>query len=351
MAKSRFLMTNVLVLLLSGALGILVAHFFLPRPAELELEIRDGSFGEDLLGRSVKITGVHHGGHRTANVDLRGESQVVHFDRLTSGPLNLRIEVDGFREAQFQGALAPLQRHRGTLALDSIYGLAKLTVVDATSGQPIANARLTSPDGYPSVPRDLRLLLPPGEHRLAARADGFCEGERSVRLEQGQEVLVDLPLSPQLTANEAARTLLDWGENPRDLDAHVLLEQPSETLLRNHVYFSRKRGETKAGRIFAQLDIDHTNSEGFETVTLSNRVRGTYRYFVHLYAGSGTLGSSEATVTVTTRGCKKKVYHVPPDCTGRFWSVVDIKVDATTVDVLERGECSESPPRKWQGKK
>ena len=354
MARSASFVVGILVLMLFGGIGMVILHFFLPKPAVLELEIRDGSFDEDLLGRSVIFIDPRTGRARRETIASlgpnAGEGFGVRLDRLPSGSTDLRIELEGFRSTEIAPVLSPLTAHRLAVELESTSGLARVTVVDAKSGGAIDRALLTSPREETTAGRELRMILPAGEYRLAARASGFCDGERTLRIESGKESRIELPLSPRLTAAEAARALLDWAENPRDLDAHILIEQPSEPVSKTHVFFGSKRGSTDAGRLYAELDVDHTNSEGFETLTLSQEVRGTYRYFVHLYAGEGTLGASDATVTVATRGCKKKVYAVRTDCRGRFWSVVDIKVD-DRVDIIERNECTGDPPRRWKNTK
>lgn len=100
-----------------------------------------------------------------------------------------------------------------------------------------------------------------------------------------------------LTSGEF-RVVLTWGEQPGDLDSH-LTGPSSDGTNRFHVYYSSKTHDV------ASLDVDDTTSYGPETVTVSppsgsTTLRpGIYRYSVHHYSGSGTIGSSGASVRLS----------------------------------------------------
>lgn len=100
-----------------------------------------------------------------------------------------------------------------------------------------------------------------------------------------------------LTSGEF-RVVLTWGADPADLDSH-LTGPSSDGTNRFHVYYSSKTHDV------ANLDVDDTSSYGPETVTVSppsgaaTLRPGIYRYSVHHYSGSGTIGSSGATVRLT----------------------------------------------------
>jgi hypothetical protein len=103
--------------------------------------------------------------------------------------------------------------------------------------------------------------------------------------------------SGALTSGEF-RVVLTWGEQPNDLDSH-LTGPAADGTNRFHVYYSSKTHDV------ASLDVDDTTSYGPETVTVSppsgsSTLRpGIYRYSVHHYSGSGTIGSSGASVRLT----------------------------------------------------
>lgn len=102
-----------------------------------------------------------------------------------------------------------------------------------------------------------------------------------------------------LTSGEF-RVVLTWGADPADLDSH-LTGPSSDGTSRFHIYYPYSSRTTDV----ANLDVDDTTSYGPETVTVSppsgaaTLRPGIYRYSVHHYSGSGTIGSSGATVRLT----------------------------------------------------
>jgi hypothetical protein len=83
--------------------------------------------------------------------------------------------------------------------LDHIYALiARVTV----KVQPADGAALLV-DGAPigTLPIEMPLILPPGEHRLLARAPGRGEAERGVRVAAGDAIVVELNLPGAATGN------------------------------------------------------------------------------------------------------------------------------------------------------
>lgn len=141
-------------------------------------------------------------------------------------------------------------------------------------------------------------------------------------------------LSPQsgtgaLTSGEF-RVVLTWGENPYDLDSH-LTGPASDSTTRFHVYYSSKTHDV------ASLDVDDTSSYGPETVTVSppsgaTTLRpGIYRYSVHHYGGSNTIGTSGASVRLSLSN--GTTYTYTPGSALSFsgykdvWTVFELTVD------------------------
>lgn len=327
--------------------------FFLTPPATLELVLVDEVFERDLGGTPVLVEDRIRS-RAVGSSAAPGEPgrSVVVLERLPSGPQELAVAVEGYRPATLQLDLPPLAVTRRELSLEPTLGRAVIEPIDARSGEPLRRARVVepAPEDAAATPRDgegFVLLLPAGRHRVAVESPGHCPGEREIELRPGATERLRLPLSPELTAGEAGRVVLDWGPEPRDLDAHALLEATSTPIAKPHVFFAHRRVTGPGDAVLAELDVDHLHSEGLETITLHHGVEGTYRYFVHHYAGSGSLASSEAVVTVSTRGCKRREYRVPPTCTARAWEVVDLTVTATAVDVIERNQCTDQVTR-WR---
>ena len=126
-------------------------------------------------------------------------------------------------------------------------------------------------------------------------------------------ILGDVPLTVRLT----------WGENPRDLDTHVV--GPNDY----HVWYNHQGSLTS--NEFAQLDVDDVSSYGPEVFTaLKFPEPGTYHYAIYHYAGSSTISASPARVELTLDG--DRTVFTPPAGQGAsdtWWNVFDIVVDAS----------------------
>lgn len=124
------------------------------------------------------------------------------------------------------------------------------------------------------------------------------------------------------------RFVLRWGEEPSDLDTHVWL--PAATPF--HIAYFRQGSLSQFP--FAELDIDDVTSFGPETVTIAQLFEGTYLYAVHLFSGSGTIGTSGAVVEVYEGAALVNTFPVPTDLpwdpdNGQnvWWSVFTLTVD------------------------
>ncbi len=104
------------------------------------------------------------------------------------------------------------------------------------------------------------------------------------------------------------RIVLRWGTNPADLDSHLWLpEEPTPF----HVAWDAKG--SLAAVPHAELDIDDITGVGPETITIGQVKEGTYLYAVHHYSGSGTIGTSGATVEVYKGAALVASYDAPTE--------------------------------------
>lgn len=332
----------VLALLALIGLGLLSIVFFLTPPASLEVTLRDEVFASDLGGKTAHLLDKASGAKLSLPVRKLGEQFVAGVARMRSGPVDLELALEGFRPAAVALTLEPLAVAKAAIALVPTSGRLEVATVDARDAGAAVAARVTV--GGAALPSPASILLPPVEHQVRATAEGFCPAERTALVRERETTRLTVPLSPVLSEEERARVILSWGENPRDLDAHVSLADTQVNSLVPHVFFSHRVGTLAGGEVFAQLDVDHQNSEGFETITVFDRAPGTYRYFVHRYAGNGTLGGSAAEVEIVTRGCERRRYTVPRNCAESWWHVADLAVTPAGVTVTERGECLDTVP-------
>lgn len=129
----------------------------------------------------------------------------------------------------------------------------------------------------------------------------------------------DIVLVPVAHGNDF-RITLEWDANPRDEDSHIVSDSPYSY----HVYYA-DQSHYAGGELIANLDHDDVNGYGFETVTLTVDPEGTYYYYVHHYAGTGSLSTSNAIVKVYQGDVMIRQYNVPVDQgTGIYWNVFNI---------------------------
>jgi len=158
---------------------------------------------------------------------------------------------------------------------------------------------------------------------------------------------VSVSLSPTegtgaLTANQV-RVILNWGENPKDLDAHLTGPSPNLAVStaneanRFHIFWYNKSSNDGV----AVLDVDDLSSYGPETVTISpptgqSTLRaGIYRYSIHHYddsyvsgtASPGTL--SDNTTVELIVGTNSRIFKAPAGASGPLdvWTVFELNVD------------------------
>jgi hypothetical protein len=91
-----------------------------------------------------------------------------------------------------KGKVKPARLAAAQAELDGI--LARIARVTVTVTPNLDGVTLIL-DGAPLDKPAMPLILPPGEHRLVARADGRRDGERSLRLASGDELSVELVLA------------------------------------------------------------------------------------------------------------------------------------------------------------
>lgn len=124
-------------------------------------------------------------------------------------------------------------------------------------------------------------------------------------------------ISPVMTNLDGMRIVLNWGDEPRDLDSHLLFPG-------NQIYFLKKNGAD------ALLDVDDTDGYGPETITINRKHDGErYVYAVFNYTnrddlGGNWLSKSGAKVFVYVGQTLIKTYYVPFNKTGNMWEVFAI---------------------------
>ena len=182
--------------------------------------------------------------------------------------------------------------------------------------------------------------LPPGTTAFTAYASGYVATSQVASLNCLQVNTVAMALSPSsgqtggLTSGQF-RVILTWGAEPSDLDSHMT--GPNADGSRWHVYYGDETGGDTCG-----LDVDDVTSYGPETITcpstgsVGSLRNGVYRYSVHHYSGSNTIGGSGAAVRLEF--ANGTVYNYTPPAGGfagskDVWTVFELTVNNGTISV------------------
>ena len=331
----------VLVLAILLGLGLATIPLFMTPPAYLDLVLRDPVLGSDLGGQHIVVTDDATGKRMTAAVQKISGAFLARIGRINSGNTSYTARLEGYKPATARVEAAALENVRVSIDLKPLFGRLVITAVDATKldDAVAVMAREGNKPLSQSPQRVLSVTVPPGRHHFSAEAPGFCPTTRDFEVREGTVTKLVLPLSPDLKNDEIARFVLNWPNEPRDLDSHFRRVGTSGFPNPAHVFFRHQSGFTESGEVFARLDIDQLFPGRYETVTVRSAAVGEYEYFVHLYAGLGTMGGSGATVQVYTRSCEVRTYAVPSDCTQRIWAVTTLRNANGRLELADQQRC------------
>lgn len=209
------------------------------------------------------------------------------------------------------------------------------TVTDASTGNPIQGATVyihgysaisdvTGADGTFSIAN-----APAAENvYLKATASGYEPGTLIKTGVSGQTTEnSNISLLPIGFGDNKIVVILTWAATPADLDSHLYIGDSGQTLI-DHTAKGDTDG-TLDSAPFAGLDVDDTDGNGPETITIkylngSTDYNGTYRYYIHDYNNTGNLPASQATVTIYKDGEFINTYAIPSSGSQNFWHVFDM---------------------------
>ncbi len=208
-----------------------------------------------------------------------------------------------------------------------------LTTVEARSGMnattgAVVFSQNTSTGSYALA------NLPAGVYTLVATNPAFSPASRTGVVVGGGGVIQgpDLVMNP-LAGGAAARVVLSWGSTPSDLDSHLTGPLAAG---RFWTYFSAPGN--CFGVPWACLDVDDTNGNGPETMSIMQITPGVYRYYVYDFSNrfngaSTALRNSGAKVEFYVGATLLRTFFVPGSA-GNAWAVFEW--DGTTLTVLNQ---------------
>lgn len=322
-------------------IALLSIPWFLTPPAYLDLALRDSAFDADLTTRRLTLTDDRTGRSMLVPIRRIGDAFVARVGRINSGNSAYTARLEGYQPGTARVQAAALQSVRVPVELKPAFGRLEISTFNAMrAAEPVDaivkdRARAITPNPQRVVSVDLA----PGRHRFSAQAPGYCPSEREFEVRAGKITKAALPLSPDLKDDEVARFVLGWRNDPRDLDTHFWKSDTPGFPSPMTVYFQNKNGVLPNGETFARLDVDEVYPGRYETLTVRDTADGDFRYFVHVYQGSGTIADAGAMVQVYTRGCQVRTFNPPPDCAFRIWNVTNLHYGAGRVELTERQTC------------
>jgi hypothetical protein len=179
------------------------------------------------------------------------------------------------------------------------------------------------------------LFKPPfdnGQLKVEFKCKGYVPSIFKIEIMAGSIFLNRFSISPNLLQG-AIRIVLDWDQEPKDLDAHLMKEGAY------HISYRDMRASSD-GKV--TLDHDATHGYGPETITVNSIDKdGTYEFVVHNFSeihknNSRGLSESKGSVKVYSSTGLLKMYQVPTDQSGLYWKVFRIE-KGDLVDVNEIG--------------
>jgi hypothetical protein len=196
---------------------------------------------------------------------------------------------------------------------------------DAISGEPVPNATIllenigefnTDEEGKITFPRQ-----PDGLIRVLFKKDKYISSVFNVEVIAETIFFNRFSVSPIMNIDQF-RVVLDWDQNPGDLDAHFVKANSYHISYRNTRVLSDGTG---------MLDRDDMDGYGPETITVERiDSYGQYVYSVHNYShemnsSALPLSRSKATVRVYGNNRLLKTYTVPQNHQGKTWNVFKVE--------------------------
>ncbi|WP_026958788.1 carboxypeptidase regulatory-like domain-containing protein [Aliagarivorans taiwanensis] len=192
------------------------------------------------------------------------------------------------------------------------------------------SSAVTDENGFFSIPvrKDSELLIRASTSTLSGTLGVISDS-------------IDTDLVQCVLVGSATGTVtLNWGQNPSDLDAHLFI--PTSEGVYEELYYANET--VLVNGVVFYLNFDYVNGFGPEIITLpSFPVDGTYGYYVHLFAGSGSI-DTQARVNLELENVSR--VFVPNASSGTstdLWHVFDIVVTDGVAQVNEINQFVSAP--------
>ena len=212
-------------------------------------------------------------------------------------------------------------------AMDKMGGRIALRFYNALNRNPIPDAVVNVANvGSFRTGQDGKIVFPSvqdGNYTLIFTKEGFITTTIEFRVLIGAVDLNWFNISPGIP-NTSYRLVLEWGENPADLDMHFVKTGGSGNY---HIsYYNMKKAEDGN----AVLDRDDTAGYGPETITIGKiDMNASYVCYVHDYTNRNNSNSRQmpqngAVLRLYSENRLLKTFRIPSNGAGTRWNVFTI---------------------------
>jgi hypothetical protein len=202
-----------------------------------------------------------------------------------------------------------------------------LNITDSRNGDTLSSVTIKIREGYNNRLGDVQnsinssdgtgLSLTPGTYTLELNKTGYENKYLTVTITSTTTSinadLLSINTSSTVNSNAFATIIVRWGENPVDIDSHLLFNNTD-------VYFGNtsnggipidKSNPCATSSVVASLDLDDTDSYGPETTTICDGTAGPFAFKLHHFSGSSNIGASPTTVELITRDGSRYEFVAP----------------------------------------
>ncbi|MDA0145489.1 tandem-95 repeat protein, partial [Vibrio sp. RW] len=207
------------------------------------------------------------------------------------------------------------------------------TVLDAETGNPVVGADVTLTDNaghsYTTVTDQS------GNYSV----NGPVVDQGSVTIEQegsitssflvpaGEDTNGGVTAISEVLEETDMRIVVTWGESPQDMDNHLWLYDTETGNELDHIYYRDMSHDLGEGNV-VQQDVDDTNGNGPETITIPNYQDANMHYSVHNYTNRSwdVDGVEDVQVQVFVGDTLVETFtpELPENPSGEHWHVFDI---------------------------
>lgn len=235
-------------------------------------------------------------------------------------------------------------------------GIVGGNITDSVTGANVSDVKISIRKGWNKLTGDIitstqtdsngsyKCELALGNYTVQMEKDGYVTNHINIAVTKGTHMDKHGTLVPTGTSEIPSgdlRIVLTWGEQPYDLDSHLV--GPNITEDGNfHIYFSNK--QYRGDELYSFLDVDDTSSYGPETITIYKmNTSGRYSYYVHDYSNrysTDSIHMSESGAQVKVYAGEQLIatYNIPTGNVGTLWHVFDF--DATSRQLIAVNEFS-----------